>query len=75
MYATYFPPQGKTLNEARGEIMYGAGFIEWFADEARRTYGTTIPTAAHSKRLITVKQPIGVAAMITPVSIHVHLWR
>ena len=60
--------QGKTLAEAKGEIGYGAGFVEWFADEGRRAWGETIPSPAASKRLITIKQPIGVAGMITPVS-------
>lgn len=58
--------QGKPLAEARGEIAYGASFIEWFAEEAKRTYGETIPGHMRDKRLITIKQPIGVAAAITP---------
>ena len=57
---------GKPLAEARGEIAYGASFIEWFADEARRVYGETIPSHAADKRLLVIKQPIGVAAAITP---------
>ncbi|MEQ1578181.1 MAG: NAD-dependent succinate-semialdehyde dehydrogenase [Hyphomicrobium sp.] len=58
--------QGKPLAEARGEVTYGASFIEWFAEEGKRAYGKTIPTTAASKRYITIKQPIGVAAAITP---------
>jgi len=58
--------QGKPLAEARGEIAYGASFIEWFAEEAKRTYGETIPGHMRDKRLITIKQPVGVAAAITP---------
>merc|ERR1719277_399237 len=58
--------QGKPLVEGRGEIAYGAGFIEWFAEEGRRTYGVTVPSAAPDRRSITIKQPVGVAAMITP---------
>ena len=58
--------QGKPLAEARGEIAYGASFIEWFAEEAKRTYGETIPGHMRDKRLMTIKQPVGVAAAITP---------
>ncbi len=58
--------QGKPLAEARGEIAYGASFIEWFAEEAKRTYGETIPGHMRDNRLITIKQPVGVAAAITP---------
>ena len=58
--------QGKTLAEARGEVNYGASFIEWFAEEARRIYGETIPTTDNNKRYIVIKQPIGVCAAITP---------
>ena len=61
--------QGKPLAEAKGEIGYGAGFVEWFAEEAKRAYGDTIPASAGSKRIVVVKQPVGVTAMITPVSI------
>jgi succinate-semialdehyde dehydrogenase / glutarate-semialdehyde dehydrogenase len=56
--------QGKPLAEARAEVAYGASFIEWFAEEGKRAYGRTIPTA--SKRYITIKQPIGVVAAIAP---------
>jgi len=58
--------QGKPLAEARGEIVYAAGFIEWFAEEAKRVYGDVIPGHAPDKRLIVLKQPIGVVAAITP---------
>ncbi|HGS5631169.1 TPA: NAD-dependent succinate-semialdehyde dehydrogenase [Vibrio parahaemolyticus] len=58
--------QGKPLTEAQGEVLYGASFIEWFAEEAKRTYGETIPAPSADKRLVTIKQPIGVACAITP---------
>lgn len=58
--------QGKPLNEARGEIAYGASFIEWFAEEAMRVYGDVIPGHQPDKRLMVLKQPIGVVAAITP---------
>jgi succinate-semialdehyde dehydrogenase/glutarate-semialdehyde dehydrogenase len=58
--------QGKPLSEARGEIGYGASFVKWFAEEARRVYGETIPSPAADKRIIVQKQPIGVVAAITP---------
>ncbi|MGE5160675.1 MAG: NAD-dependent succinate-semialdehyde dehydrogenase, partial [Betaproteobacteria bacterium] len=58
--------QGKPLSESRGEVVYGASFIEWFAEEAKRVYGDTIPTVAGDKRLLVLKEPIGVAAAITP---------
>ncbi|MBL8319891.1 MAG: NAD-dependent succinate-semialdehyde dehydrogenase [Burkholderiaceae bacterium] len=58
--------QGKPLAEARGEVIYGASFIEWFAEEAKRIYGETIPSTDVSKRYLVVKQPIGVCAAITP---------
>jgi succinate-semialdehyde dehydrogenase/glutarate-semialdehyde dehydrogenase len=58
--------QGKPLAEAAGEIRYGAGFIEWFAEEAKRLYGETIPTNAPGRRVLTIRQPVGVAAAITP---------
>ncbi len=57
---------GKPLAEARGEIAYGANYIEWFAEEAKRVYGDTIPAPDSSKRLICIKQPVGVVACITP---------
>ena len=58
--------QGKPINEARGEIRYGASFVEWFAEEGKRAYGDVIPGHGHDKRIITIKQPIGVVAAITP---------
>jgi succinate-semialdehyde dehydrogenase/glutarate-semialdehyde dehydrogenase len=58
--------QGKPLREAAGEIRYGAGFIEWFAEEAKRLYGETIPTNVRGRRVLTIRQPVGVAAAITP---------
>ncbi|UQY36994.1 NADP-dependent succinate-semialdehyde dehydrogenase [Pseudomonas fulva] len=58
--------QGKPLAEAKGEIAYAASFIEWFAEEAKRVYGDTIPGHQADKRLIVIKQPIGVTAAITP---------
>ena len=58
--------QGKPLTEAKGEIAYAASFIEWFADEARRIYGDTIPATSGDKRIIAIKQPVGVTAAITP---------
>jgi succinate-semialdehyde dehydrogenase/glutarate-semialdehyde dehydrogenase len=58
--------QGKPLREARSEVVSGAAFIEWFAEEARRTYGETIPTTAHDRRIVVVKQSVGVCAAITP---------
>jgi succinate-semialdehyde dehydrogenase/glutarate-semialdehyde dehydrogenase len=58
--------QGKPLAEARGEIAYGASYIEWFAEEGKRIYGDTIPHASNDKRLVCIKQPVGVVACITP---------
>tara|TARA_R110002167_G_scaffold204404_9_gene408544 strand:- start:24484 stop:25938 length:1455 start_codon:yes stop_codon:yes gene_type:complete len=58
--------QGKPLNEARGEVLYGASFVEWFAEEAKRVYGDIIPGHGRDKRLLVIKQPIGIAAAITP---------
>jgi succinate-semialdehyde dehydrogenase/glutarate-semialdehyde dehydrogenase len=57
---------GKPFAEARGEILYGASFVEWFAQEARRVYGDVIPGHLADKRILVLKQPIGVAAAITP---------
>ena len=58
--------QGKPLAESRGEISYGASFIEWFAEEAKRVYGDTIPATAPDRRIVVIKQPIGVCAAVTP---------
>jgi succinate-semialdehyde dehydrogenase/glutarate-semialdehyde dehydrogenase len=58
--------QGKPLAEARGEIAYGASFVEWFAEEGKRAYGDVIPTTQADKRIVVLKEPIGVCAAITP---------
>jgi succinate-semialdehyde dehydrogenase/glutarate-semialdehyde dehydrogenase len=58
--------QGKPFAEARGEVIYGAGFVEWFAEEAKRAYGDVVPTNQQGRRTIVSKQPIGVCAAITP---------
>ncbi|MBS0371596.1 MAG: NAD-dependent succinate-semialdehyde dehydrogenase [Proteobacteria bacterium] len=58
--------QGKPLAEARGEVAYGASFVEWFAEEGKRVYGETIPAPTPDKRLIAIRQPVGVTAAITP---------
>ena len=58
--------QGKPIAESRGEIVYGASFIEWFAEEGKRIYGDTIPQHQRDKRIVVIKQPVGVVAAITP---------
>src|SRR5688500_15797424 len=58
--------QGKPLDEARGEIAYGASFVKWFAEEARRIEGSVIPSPAPDRRIVTLKEPVGVSAIITP---------
>ncbi len=58
--------QGKPLAESRGEIAYAASFVEWFAEEAKRVYGDTIPMVQPDKRIIVIKEPVGVCAAITP---------
>ena len=58
--------QGKPLAESRGEVLYAASFIEWFAEEGKRIYGDTIPSFAPGKRIVVTKEPIGVVAAITP---------
>lgn len=58
--------QGKPLTESRGEVAYGASFVEWFAEEAKRAYGEVIPAPTVDRRLSTIKQPVGVCAAITP---------
>ncbi|TCJ11585.1 NAD-dependent succinate-semialdehyde dehydrogenase [Parasulfuritortus cantonensis] len=58
--------QGKPLAEAHGEIVYAAGFLDWFADEAKRVYGRVVPSPWPGRRVLTLRQPIGVAALITP---------
>lgn len=58
--------QGKPLSEARGEVLYGASFVKWFAEEARRINGEIIPAPTNDRRILVLKQPVGVAAAITP---------
>ncbi len=58
--------QGKPLAESRGEVAYGASFIEWFAEEAKRAYGDVIPSPSKDKRIVVIKQPVGVVAAISP---------
>src|ERR1035437_5876231 len=58
--------QGKPLTESRGEVAYAAAFLEWFGEEAKRVYGDTIPQHEADKRIVVIKQPIGVVACITP---------
>jgi len=58
--------QGKPLKEAVGEVLYGASYVEWFAEEAKRVYGDTIPTTQQGKRMLVLKEPVGVSAAITP---------
>jgi succinate-semialdehyde dehydrogenase/glutarate-semialdehyde dehydrogenase len=58
--------QGKPLAESKGEVTIGAAYVEWFAEEARRVYGDVIPTIGNDRRLVVVKQPVGVCAAITP---------
>jgi succinate-semialdehyde dehydrogenase / glutarate-semialdehyde dehydrogenase len=58
--------QGKPLSEAKGEVAYAASFIEWFAEEGKRVYGDTIPSPWNDRRLVVIKQPIGVCAAMTP---------
>ncbi len=57
---------GKPITEAKGEAAYGASFMEWFGEEAKRAYGRVIPTTIGTRRYVTLKQPIGVCAAITP---------
>jgi len=58
--------QGKPINEAKGEITIGAAYVEWFAEEAKRVYGDVIPTVGNDRRLVVIKEPVGVCAAITP---------
>lgn len=58
--------QGKPLAEAKGEVAYGAKYIEWFAEEAKRLYGTTIPSLSAGQRILAVRQPVGVVGAVTP---------
>lgn len=64
----YVCQQGKPLAESVGELNYGAGFLELFAEEAKRVEGDIIQTPIKTRRLLVLKQPIGVSGMITPVS-------
>ena len=57
---------GKTYAEAEGEVVYAASFISWFADEAARSYGDTIPSSTPNTMIYTLKQPVGVCGIITP---------
>ena len=58
--------QGKPITESKGEIVYGASFVEWYAEEAKRVYGDTIPDPLTDRRIIIIKEPIGVVGAITP---------
>lgn len=58
--------QGKPLAESRGEIVYAASFVEWFAEEGKRVYGETVPASSPDKRILVIKRPVGVTAAITP---------
>src|SRR4030095_4524501 len=58
--------RGKPMTESRGEVTYGASFIEWFAEEAKRVYGDTIPSQSPDRRIVVIKQPIGGCAAGTP---------
>ena len=58
--------QGKPLAEAKGEIAYAASFVQWFAEEAKRVYGDTIPSASSDQRILVIRQPVGVCAAVTP---------
>ena len=58
--------QGKPLQESRGEVLYGASYLEWYAEEAKRICGDIIAPPSKEKRILIAKQPVGVAAMITP---------
>lgn len=72
---TIFLFQGKPVAQARGEIAYGGSFIDWFAEEAKRTYGDIIPTHVAGRRLLVVKEACGVAALWVPVSmLFLNVW-
>lgn len=68
-------PQGKPIVESKAEITYGASFLEWFAGEARRMYGDHIPSSMKGKEMLLIRQPIGVAAIITPVGSLRTIWK
>lgn len=59
--------QGKPLRESLGEVLYSASFLDWFSEEARRIYGDIIPPPVKDRKLLLLKQPVGVASIITPV--------
>lgn len=61
-----FSLQGKPYSEALGEVAYGASFLKWFAEEAKRISGDVIPSPARNRRILVVRQPVGVCALITP---------
>ena len=63
--------QGKPLADAQAEVKYGASFLEWFAEEGRRIYGDIISPPTNDRRLLVVKQPVGVVVLVTPVSAHI----
>lgn len=60
--------QGKPMRESLGEMVYSASFLEWFSEEARRVYGDIVPPPAKDRKILLLKQPVGVASVITPVS-------
>ena len=59
--------QRKSFAEAKGEIAYGSSFVEWFAEESKRIFGDFIPAGQHGRRIVAMKQPVGVCGLITPV--------
>lgn len=63
---------GKPLADAKNEVSYAAGFLEWFSEEAPRAYGETIPASIPGNRIVTMKEPIGVCALITPYASHLN---
>jgi len=56
------------MRESLGEVAYSASFLEWFSEEARRVYGDVVPSPARDRKILLLKQPVGVASIITPVS-------
>lgn len=62
--------QGKPLADAQAEVKYGASFLQWFAEEGRRIYGDIISPPTNDRRLLVVKEPVGMVVLITPVSVH-----
>ena len=67
--------QGKPFAESMGEIAYGASYMEWYAEEAKRIYGEMIPSPASDRRVLVLKQPVGVAAMVSPFFLLSHSFR